>query len=58
MSGDEPNKEDVHVTLERYQYEYLSDQNYNMSAVIREALDDRIIEDGADPEVLRESYRD
>lgn len=57
MANDE-SKKDVHVTIHQYQYEYMDDQNYNMSALIRDAIDDRIIEDGADPDVLENSMRD
>lgn len=56
MEDDQPGKKDVHVTIHEYQHEYLQENNYNMSAVIRDALDDRMVEDGADPEQWRKSH--
>ena len=53
--GENLEKQDVHITLYEYQYEYLREQNYNLSAVLRDPVDGRIIEDGAEPERLRDS---
>lgn len=50
MSGDDCDKEKIHITVCQYQKRYLEEQGYNASAVIRQALDDRMIEDGADPD--------
>lgn len=58
MSMDEPSKEDIHITIFEYQEAYLEEQGYNKSRVIRDALDDRMIQDGAHPEQWEQTYRD
>lgn len=40
----------------KYQYEYMDEMGYNMSKVLRQALDDRMIQDGADLEQWREMH--
>lgn len=47
---------DIHLTIHQYQYEYMMDQGYNISKVVRDELDGRMMEDGADPDEWRESY--
>lgn len=42
-------KQAVHVNLNEYQVEYFRKEGYNLSKVVRMALDDRMIQDGADP---------
>lgn len=48
-------KKSIHVTIHEYQHEYLLDQDYNISKVVREELDGRMMSDGVDPENWRES---
>lgn len=47
---------DTHVEIPDYQKAYLDDQGLVFAQVVREAIDDRMVEDGADPERWKESY--
>lgn len=53
---DEIEKERIHLNIYEYQKQYLKEQGYNASRVVRQALDDRMEQDGADPENWKNTY--
>lgn len=48
-------KVDVHVNIHEYQREYFDQEGYNLSKVVRQELDGRMLSDGADPEAWEAS---
>lgn len=47
---------DIHISLHEYQYQYMDEEGYNLSKVIRQEIDGRMMEDGADPEEWRDVF--
>lgn len=43
----------IHVSVKSYQKEWLDEYNISPSAVLQEAIDDRLVELGFDPEKVQ-----